>query len=507
AQLNEQYFSADNPKLGGEILDFIRTDSLLFLEGRSYNFETPTASYMAAVDKNGEVIWNSNFLPYADPYVQLGKMCQGGDGDIYCIAVKGASRQIWKLDANTGGLIWSAPLPDNSETYYLVRQGNDRIALLVENNGFQIQSRSVLTGDLQIGFGIPGNSANLAADPAGNLYVTQADSLLQFVNNTSGQIGWKQQVSLPFGSFPFSLENHYWFSNDGQRALLFGTENGNYGGYALLDLATGATIHSEKTASEEHLRDFVVRGDTLYGAWQNAFSGGGTYQFSVVAIRLSDGLLAYEKAYDIHLPGQPGLPVPGGSGPFGITMDNNRDLYLTGYCHGDGVGTCAALKVKSADGTALWDALLDITPPALDNFSVGRIAWCPDGEKVFIGGTINSGNFSPPLLFRIDPQNGAILQQTSFYGKYQFPSKTVQILSDNNGCFVLKQLDNCVSLSFHDTQGALIWNREFCDLFFLQTGGLYHGRQQDLYLSANSKIFVAGYQGLANNGVKLFRLN
>lgn len=136
AQLNEQYFAADHLKEGGKILSYIKTDSTLFVEGRTLDVGNPGASYIAAVGTNGQAKWISDLLPYYDPAVNLQKMIVGGDGDVCCVAVKAQATQLWKLDAATGTRLWTIDLPQNSIVRYLAQQGSDRFALPLESNGY-----------------------------------------------------------------------------------------------------------------------------------------------------------------------------------------------------------------------------------------------------------------------------------------------------------------------------------------------------------------------------------
>ncbi len=510
SQLSETYFSANRPKAGGLIKDYVRTGDGCYFTSLAAHREFWAPS-LSKVTPDGGVQWvvpgevKDDYYPDETRHFILGR-----EGFLYWFGNFTGIEELWKIDAASGAIVWKKPLPNVKATtghlldygtdrlllFFTSQAGTGRMALLDKQNGKILSEYSCLT-DWKV----------LATDAGGNVLFSRADSLYMRSAANLSNVLWKMRIALPF--YVFSNVDGFWVDSVGQTVFVFGDQDGFNGAYARVNLADGQLIHAQAIGLDVNFRDAQFRGDTLFTCWQHAFVGGGLHAYTLVAIRIPDSKPVYENTYLISQPGgPPGQTVYGAHGSLSLDLDDKGGLYLTGYCNDAnyGPGAWGVVKVNASNGQKVWDALVDEDPSELDHRSSGRIAWFAGGRLNLIGELQNS--FSAWLaVAEIDPADGNMLQRSIIPGRYQFPSETRRILPDTNGFWAWKQLDDCAALSRYDADLGLVWEQSYCRNLHLVAGDLYRGPDGMLYGTGVSFLFEYGNFATFSDSIYLWRID
>jgi hypothetical protein len=196
-----------------------------------------------------------------------------------------------------------------------------------------------------------------------------------------------------------------------------------------------------------------------------------------------------------------------------LALDSSGNLFMAGYCNSAGVpgGMMIVIKARASNGQKLLTKVIDVTPGQKDVLSYGRVAWCPDNQKLWVGGIIElSQNLKKPALYELNRTNGGILQRIDLSGNYDYASAVKQFMPTSDGFCALLQLDNCISVIRYNNDHQILWQKEICQPQLIKAGGLYPGINNRIFVTGTNYYTVAplGFQGpFYTDSLHLFQLD
>jgi hypothetical protein len=481
----ESYFSERYPKRNGQIKGFVKSDKTLLIHATAPSKSQFSTEYLALINADGQTLWNTFDWPQTAASVAYSNLTLGSNDAIYLSTIEDGLYFLLKISATTGAIQWKKPYLSGVSIWRIVERSPDELVVLEYDNNTWIRFYAISDGQKIKEIGLSGLPAMLAADLQGDLYYSKSDSIFKLKGTSPSQYLWRSSAELPLNSWTENWSQAY-LPPGGNTMTILGKNTADYGIYAHLNTQTGQANEIHQNYTNEGLRDWVVVGDTLYSCWQHAYVGGGSYSFSLVASRVSDGQFVYQQFYQITNPAN-GLPLYGAAGSLSLDADADGFLYLTGYANTANYdpGAWGLVKIQRADGTKIWDKVVDDTPGGYDALSTGRIVWIPENGKLWVAGELQQDeNTSKPILTELDPSTGNRLNTIDLAGNYQFPSATMQFIMDANGYSALKQVDNRVQVARFDNNGQPQWETSFSQDLLLEVHGMYAGKGNTLIVPA-----------------------
>ncbi len=470
----ETYFSARNPKRTGQIKGFVKTKQYLLIHAIAPFRTAFSSEYLALINPDGQTLWNTFDWPQTAASVAYSNLTIGSNDFIYLSSVEDGLYYLLKISATTGAIQWKKPFVSGISVSRIVERNPDELVLLEYNNNNWMRFYATSDGHNIKEIGLSGFPGILAADAQGDLYYSKADSIFKLKGSAPNQYLWRSSAKLPLNIWTENWSQAYMPPN-GNAMTILGQNSGDYGIYAHVNTQTGQVNVTHQSGSEVP-RDWIVAGDTLYSCWQYAYSGGGAY--TLLASRVSDGQFVYRQLYQVTNPAN-GQPLFGAGGTLSLDADEGGFLYLSGFANTSNYdpGTWGVVKVQKSDGTKIWDKVIDDTPGGFDVLSTGRIVWIPENGKLWVVGELQQdANTSRPILTELDPSTGNRLNTLDLAGNYQFPSATLQFLTDASGFAALKQIDNRVQVAKFDNTGLPLWETELAKDHLMEAHGMYAGK-------------------------------
>ena len=482
---SESYFAARNPKPEGRIKGFLKDDKTLVIHATA-PYESPySTEYIACIDADGQTLWQSFDWPSPAAFRTFSKLTAGVGNALYLTSDEDGIRYLLKVDRLAGTVLWKKKLPGGTEVLNMVERTPDELAVMEYLGNCNLVMYDAEKGTPLGSRYIDGIPGLLAADVAGDLYYSRADSVFKLEGVDPAHYLWRVSAHNPLSGNNESWSQAYIRPGSGAMTI-WGKTSGELGIYAHLNTLTGQVNVTHQNYTGEHLRDWAVSADTLFSCWQHAFVGGGTYRFSLLASRISNGEFLYQQFHYVNQTGT-NIPLYGAAGSLSLDTDGAGNVYLTGYGNTANYepGAWGVLKAQASDGAKIWDMVFDDTPGAYDNLSTGRIVWHPGNGKLWLAGEMQQNEFlTTPILTELNPVTGNRLSTRLISGNYQFPSAVLQILPAASGFYTLKQLDNCVAVDHQDAAGNIVWEKQICRSQFLQASDLYTGKDGDVYVTA-----------------------
>ncbi len=466
SQLTEHYFSDNETKAGGKIYDHINDGPNIIIGGTSFD-NYPGQPSVSKIDTLGNIIWTTtskDFSVYSQANIY--KIFLSGDF-IYALNIidVGDKRELWKIDAGSGDIIWKNEfydkyfyLPQHFFDYdddkfligYFEKGGKNKYAYIDKMNGDTISTH-------MMGNGYTGLKYGLAIDSDLNIYYTHKDSIFKAGGFGSNDILWRN--ALPEDSDIVDYLNVYVDDNDSiflfARYDNFFSSSGE-GKIVAINSVDGSLLWETGATDKEiaHV-SFIDKNGFLYSTWRHAFVGGTNSKYWTTKIDKSTGQIAWNTAPDFG---------NGQEGAISMSLDDDSNVYLTGYYSAANYGPAdwGIAKIDGNSGNTLFiqkatnghDESSGIGISIIDNqlFVVGNY------ENVQVGPAL-----STPTLFKVDAANGNILKRNFIGHSYQFPSKT--ILLENYGSdktVALKQVGRKTVVEMYDNGQNLLW--EWSDL-------------------------------------------
>jgi hypothetical protein len=492
SQFPATYFTANHPKPTGEMdQQCLKTPDMLYLRAEAVYSVPSIRECVYAINKEGQKVWDSfnwSFLP--DSELRYKSMIRASDGFLYIIVSEAEntleSYYFIKVNGQTGELVQKYKFTNGITPYSIFERIAGEIGVFYYNENFKhrlylFSSQNLVV--LQDHFLANHRVSGVLTDPSGDFIYGAADSLHKVNGLNPTQAYWRSK--LPNSGSNYSA-SYFEVTPDGQSMIYWGEGNDSEI-RAKVDLATGAVT----TLATQHygngiysIVDKIVRGDTVWHCYygQSVYSS----KFAIKAFSRTTGSIYYETSYQALNPST-GEPYYMHSGSSSFDMDQSGNLFIAGYSNSITHlgGMFIIIKVRASNGQKLITKVIDVTPGQVDVLSYARVAWCPDNQRLWIGGIIElSPNLKKPILCELNRTNCGLLQQRDLSGNYDYASAVTQFLPTSDGFCALLQLDNCISVVRYNNDHQLLWQKELCQLQLIKAGGLYPG--------TNNRIFVTG---------------
>ena len=500
-QLTETFFSDTEIKEGGRIFDHIKDDPYIIICGKSFD-NYPGQPSVTKIDTLGNIIWTTttnDTASYIYPNVFVYKIFKSG-GFIYALVLKhtwpGEPKEIWKIDDSDGSVLWKSQfytnyflrpqhLIDYDSSKFLIgyyeSSGNPKFAFMSKANGDTLSTYSM---------GISSNNSNLkfglAVDSDLDIYYSYKDSIFKADGTSPNSIYWRNAppassnivdftdiyIDANDSIYLFSRYDAYSATGGRPKTIAINSSNGNL---LWQTITPGDDIQSVA---------FIDKNGYLYSTWRHAMVGGGYFDFWTSKINKLTGNRAW---YSVHSFGN------GGEAAMSIDVDNNGDVFLTGY-FGDanyGPEDWGIVKLNGNTGYDIYEKNISIDNLKNDDLSVGMAVCVFNNKPYFVGELETSNNNgvrkSKVTFVEIDNSTGSLLQRKFIGGSYQFPSKTIQIEKFGaNKTIVFKQVGRFTNVEMYDSNKTLLWEKSFIKNFMLFGGDLIINKYGTIVFSASS---------------------
>lgn len=532
AQIAEYYFNDIEQKEGGKINDHVKGEDFIIIGGRSFD----SFKYMPAitkVDTLGQAVWSTTTLDqtvYSSNNVFIHRLMLS-DTFLYatCIIEQGYNhpKEVWKIDATNGNIIWKKSFQAYNNRYpeHIIDYDSTKILIgysdYYTGSVYKIRMAFVdkITGDTlsthRIGdISWTKDKYGLAVDSQKNIYYTKHDSIFKVHYSNPDSVIWKaRHISADVLDF----QQIYIDSNDS--IFLFGRKDATYkSGKAINISKNDGTLNWDVTAStgDVTFRDMVDKNGYIYTTWRHTLVGGGTYSFWTSKINKNSGNVEFGSSYNFAGLGTLDTHSGSGTGAMSIDVDNNGDVFLTGY-YGDanyGPECWGILKLNSNTGNVIYEVTITEDSTKYDNISIGMVACVINNQPYFLGELQthhpNGYERSKTTFIKLDGDSGTIILKKHIDGNYQFPSKTLYIenylLSQT---VVLKQTGRMIKLEMYDFNKNVLWEKTFTKNYFLFGGNLSVAPNGEIVLSAYSKSesSTLPYYGTNTDSIYLFHLD
>lgn len=483
AQLDENYFYDREGKSGGRVNDYIKGEDHLIISGRSFNNRKYMPS-ISKVDTLGNTLWSTTTVdttsyPVNDAFVD---QIIAADSSIYAICIydefNDYKKEIWKIDSANGTIVWKTPLTsyDNSIPAHLLNFNQDAILVSYTSNydGFDNSNHIAFinkqTGNIDSTQSIGDVSwkreeQGLAVDNENNIYFTKHDTIVKRNPSKPDSFIWKtRHPSVDIKDFQGI------HMGSGDSLYLFGRENspGPESGLVLSVHQNDGSINwmAENLSGDARLRQMMVKGDYIYATWRHSLVGGGSTYYWTNKIHKDTGGIAWHSNFSFHW--------GGGESAMSFDLDQNGDMYLTGY-YGDanfGPENWGIVKLDGDNGEAIYETTITQDTAIQDDISVGKVAAVFNNKPYFVGEleTYHKKYYerSKTTFLKLEPQNGDLLKQKFINGNYQFPSHTLEF--HNYGAdkiLAFKQKGRFSELAMYDSDDSLLWNNAFEENYML----------------------------------------
>ena len=493
----ESYFNDTEIKTGGLVKAFIKGDDYIIYGGRSFDQYKAHPS-VTKIDTLGNVIWTTTDDDL-DMYEDQGDVHQifESDGYIYALAIEldwpNYPKEVWKIDASNGQIEWKHPFyldyfdfPRHFIDYdeekllmaYFESNGAPKYAFVSKTNGDTLSTHPM-------GANLSSTQFSLAKDAGLNIYYTFKDTIYKADATNPDNILWKN--ALPPS---YDIVDHmeiYIDSNDSiflfSRYDNFFNDNGK-GKVIALNSTDGSLLwEANAPGGEVGSVYFVDRDGHIYATWRHSLVGGG-YGYWTSKIDKSNGNIEWDSYYNFG---------NGNQGARSIDVDDNGDVFLTGY-FGDanyGPEDWGVLKLEGNTGDAIYELNISIDSLENDDISIG-IAACVINNKPYFLGELetyasNGIERSKVTFIEIENSTGELLQRKHLGGSHQFLSKTVQIENYGyNHTLVLKQVGRFTELELYNYNKTLEWRRSFEKDYMLFPERMTVGHDGNIVVSARS---------------------
>lgn len=523
AQLTEIYYNDHENKEGGRIWDHIVRQDNIIIAGRMFN-NRKYNPFIARIDTLGREVWSTiqfdpDSLNYNYPEVFVQKIMLSGDY-IYAICIVEEmwedKKVLWKVNVHNGHIIWKRNINIDYWRYpdYLVDYDEDKflVAYADDYNGaahtvlmsfIDKDDGSVLStyhiGNLNWTMG----SYGLAVDSQKNIYYSKHDTIckLSHVNNDS--IVW--MVTYP--SITITDIRHIHIDQN-DSIYFFGT-NSDFGSDLVFALSksNGSIVWvSENTASDAIFKEMVENDDYIFGSWDHRYSGSGLHGAGAAKIHKNTGVVEWKESYEFDYVGSPGSHSGGSSGITSIDLNQDGDLYATGY-YGDansGPECWGIIKMNGNDGSSIYASTITEDSVHYDDASEGVAACVINNIPYFFGelqtSQANAYTRSRTTMVKLDTASPSVLFKKYIGGTYQFPSITKQITKVGEyKTIVLKQVGRFTNIELYDKQNVLLWKKPLLKNY------MFFGTSV-LQVSAN-KIIIGGYSTFETNHYPYYNPN
>lgn len=539
AQISEWYFNDNERKIKeeGGIRDYIKGDNYVIIGGSSFSYEKNIPS-VTKIDTIGNVVWStasvsqaaySGVNDYITGYVT--NLVHSGPF-IYatCVIVNYdyRTKELWKINASNGNTIWRKKY-NTSNTW----ENSDRILdydsnkLLVGysdgENSYRIKMAFIdkNTGDTlsshRIGILRNRDKYALAIDSKKNIYYTKYDSVFKVHYLNPDSVIWKVRYA---AAKIFDFKRIYIDSRDS--IYLFGRRDMTYekGNVVSINKNNGKfnwDVTATDAREDVELEDMIDKNNYIYATWRHTLVGGSDKGFFTTKIDKTAGKIEFAS---VHLFTGNKIHEYNGNGnaAMSIDVDNNGDIYLTGYyaAANYGPGCWGILKVNGHTGDSMYEATITEDSTKYDKISIGMAVCVIKNKPYFLGDLEINPDHLPYngkrkiALVKLEGNTGNVLLKKYIGVNYQFPSKTLSIENyDVSKTIVMKQNGKAIKLEAYDFNKKLLWENVFAKSYYLLGSELSIAPNKEIFVSAfsKSKSDVFPFYETKTDSIHLFHLS
>lgn len=488
SQVSENYFSDMESKPGGSIYSHVLFHNMMIVAGSGYE-HTITYPSISCLDTTGTVIWRfrpSNYQTYGAGSI-ISNLMMGADSNLYALCFNGTGLEIWKLNPDTGSIIWINTISSSLSNTQRYIKDLDAAKLVVtysdSYNGitYQIKIASIdkSTGNIlsndtlsylpwtSVGYGFE-------VDTQKNVYYTVRDTMYK-VNGINHNIIWKKQYS----GINVTIHHNIYYDLATNCVFFFSQDNGNFLSPHIVkvDASTGNLISNYATLPNKDLRyyDMKVVGRIIYVTWRHIYVGASASQFNITKYDMDAGTGVWSTSQSLIGLGNPNTPNSGNSqGCLSLDVDDQGDVYMTGY-YGDanyGPENWGVIKVNGTNGSKMYEQTITNDSIQYNDLSEGTVASVINGKPYFAGVLQTGFNPQGPeatlAIVKLEPAAGQTIFKKYLGGTYQFPSSTLSIQNYlSSQTLVMKQEGRSVVIEMYDIYHALKWKRHFTAPYLL----------------------------------------
>ncbi len=497
AQINSEFLFTDSSY--GHVdfyYDDIQVEDGIIISGSK--FISPEFKHFGLVKINykGKLIWSTfNSIQKDKIPVSNFKINLFEDGFIYGISDKNSSwnvpvwnqKILWKINAQTGEVIWSKNCPNLTETDFADYDSTKFVMVCREQftiNETKIIFVSKQSGDITHSHNIPYfYNRQIAVDNNKNIYVSNQSILTKYNLDDLNLKIWQRDFSPPNISSPWNdnIEDIYIDEYDDIYLQYTIDESVLNSGVQLFKLApSNGNIYWETLIHDPgNLRqgEILDANGKLY--YTNTKPISDPAYFTIAQVDKKSGNIDWQN----NNQGFTQITVPNIPYPshhlYGVAANCNGEVYLTGHLgvYNSNENLWGVQKVDST-GTEIFDNIITLDTTNSDLNSKGQSVRLKGDTIILLGGLEepginynNSGLLNNVLKYiSIQPDSGHVLENQYIDNGYYAPSYTLDIQVKNDSIFSLKQVGLNVKVEVHDLNQNLIWTHSFEDSLIVQAG-------------------------------------
>lgn len=495
-----------------EISNYQKVDDGIIISGFYKKDIYENLPVICKINTKGDIVWStldSIKLSYQYPKTIVIKSIDSTN--TYAIfPTDNYNYKIWKIDNNTGEIIWSTDYYLSSimgELKLIDYDANSFIVLFtgeqtgVHNSDTSYVSRFNKTSGNEInktGLYAPRigiySGRSIAVDCNKNLYFTSTDTLFKFNAYNFDQLIWKKRlisdqntdVKYFTKTYIDKYGDLFLFGEDEDGGFITKKMNPNNGEEIWNQLGSGHMYN-------KGFLDFIDRNNKLYFTLR----GGNITHLKTIAIDKNTGIIEWYSAENYDHLGS--LTSPYGN-YFGsatsLIIDCFKNIYLNGVYGGSINGTWGVMKLDSV-GNQIYNKTITLDSSTFDTGSYSKGLFSFNDTLLAIGNIHSQIHVNNAYSTLIEPNTGNIIKRNFIKNNFDNKSKTVDILNDNNTTLILKQQGERVIIEKRLPNNNLAWDYTFPDI--------------DLYAAKmtreNNYIYIFAYKkdtSINNQNLKLY---
>ena len=488
SQNNEHYFY-DSIQEGYGKISYSINEGEYFYIAHTMAGENYGNNSISKIDTNGVEIWNTfNINDHLPTNQSTIKRMILSDNYIYVLVeyrfVNDDSGGFHKIDKNTGRIVWSKIIEhgiyDDIYVHHIFDYDEDNILIGFEHDidGTASKHKKLLFCDKDSGNVISSYTLlihypssypwNMNIDSDRNIYLTCMDTLFKFDATKPDSLLWK--VYTKGEPNLNNVKQLYVDSND--NLFLFGSREGwgtDDGKVVHFDKETGNVIWNTTadTDTEDVLYSSMIeRNGCFYITWVNANTGSGTCNTYITKVEKSSGNIIWHTKYDFIGNGNPGIPRNEEQGGLSIAMDEENNLYTTGYYGGS--GCWGNLKLDESTGNVIYESTITIDTNQRDFYSQGKYVFIVNNTPYVIGNLhydyTNESPFldSKVVFAKLNALDGEVIELSNMEGFHQFSCRTVHIEKFGvDKTLIMKQEGRYTTLEMLDYNNNSLWKNKY----------------------------------------------
>lgn len=478
AQFKETYFYDTEIKAGGKVYDHLKRNDNIIIGGKAFhNFISMPA--IACFDTLGNMLWSTTSYDtstYPNGNYAIQRMIKSGDY-IFATCVLDDypwdSKELWKVDAINGSIEWKIPFSSGDYPQHIIDYDISKILIgsfsgskayhYVQISFIEKNSGTILSSKIVGRINGQKDHYGLAIDSQKNIYYTIFDTIYKAYSVNPDSIIWQvQHPSLEMLDF----QQVYVDANDS--IFLFGSRDAScQSGKVVSMCKNNGDVNWQITAQicSFEFSDMADKNGHIVVTWKGKLAGVGGV--CTTRINKSTGNVVWESGYGFTGIGSPGSYSGSGAAALSLDIDDNDDVYLTGYYASPNYGPACwgILKLNGNTGDDIYERTITVDSANYDRESVGTVACVINNNPIFCGNLQTDQQPNPkttPTFIKMDGNTGNILVRKYFFGNSQYPSATISIKNyGNDKTVVLKQVGRSVKVEMYDYTKNLLWDKTF----------------------------------------------